>query len=130
VQEVPSLLAISDIFLYTSVRGAYFPMAILEAMASACAVIASTQPASNATLLAQGRGIAVPPGDSVQTSKALVQLISDLETCKRMGMLAREYVMTYHSPDAFRRTLLRATPWAALPELLERGTETLDGEGR
>jgi hypothetical protein len=56
--------------------------------------------------------------------------MSDLETCKRMGILAREYVMTYHSPDAFRRTLLRATPWAALPELLKRGAETLGGEER
>jgi glycosyltransferase involved in cell wall biosynthesis len=130
VQEVPSLLAMSDIFLYTSVRGACLPMAILEAMASACAVIASTQPVSNATLLAQGRGIAVPPGDVAQTSEALVRLLSDPELCKRMGMLAREYVMTYHSPVAFRRALLRVTSWAALDELLCGTTETLCGEER
>jgi glycosyltransferase involved in cell wall biosynthesis len=128
VQEVPSLLAMSDIFLYTSVRGACLPMAILEAMASACAVIASTQPVSNATLLAQGRGIAVPPGDIAQTSEALVRLMSDGELCKRMGMLARDYVMTYHSPVAFRRALLRVTSWAALDELLGGTTETLYGE--
>src|SRR5207248_2390032 len=107
VQEVPSLLAISDIFLYTSVRGACLPMAILEAMASACAVIASTQPVSNAILLAQGRGIAVPAGDIAQTSDALVRLMSDLAIGKRMGKLARDYVMTYHSPVAFRRVLLQ-----------------------
>ncbi len=120
VQEVSSLLAISDIFLYTSVRGACLPMAILEAMASACAVIASTQPVSNAALLAQERGIVVPPGDIVQTSKALVRLMSDPELCQRMGKLARDYVMTYHTPVAFRRALLRVTSWAALDELVRR----------
>jgi glycosyltransferase involved in cell wall biosynthesis len=130
VQEIPALLAISDIFLYTSVRGACFPIAILEAMASACAVIASTQPVSNATLLAQGRGIAVPPGDIAQTSEALVRLISNSELCKHMGKLARDYVMTYHSPGAFRRALLRVTSWAALDELLSETTETLCGEER
>jgi glycosyltransferase involved in cell wall biosynthesis len=118
-QEVASLLAISDIFLYTGVRGACLPMAILEAMASACAVIASTQPASNAVLLAEGRGIAVPPGDVARTSEALVQLMNDPEGCKRMGKLAREYVVAHHSPAAFRRTLMRVTSWAALHELLE-----------
>ncbi len=130
VQEVPSLLAISDIFLYTSVRGACLPMAILEAMASACAVIASAQPPSNATLLAQERGIVVPPGDIAQTSEALVQLMNDRETCIRMGQLARSYVKTYHSPVAFRRALLRVTSWAALDELLGGISATLRSEKR
>ena len=130
VQEVPSLLAISDIFLYTSVRGACFPMAVLEAMASACAVIASTQPASNATLLAEGRGIAVPAADIAQTSEALVRLISDFKTRERMGRLAREYVMTYHSPDSFRRTLIRATSWRALHEFLDDRIKTTHSEER
>jgi glycosyltransferase involved in cell wall biosynthesis len=118
-QEVASLLAISDIFLYTGVRGACLPMAILEAMASASAVIASTQPASNAVLLAKGRGIAVPPGDVARTSASLVQLMNDPEGCKHMGKLAREYVVAHHSPAAFRRTLMRVTSWAALHELWE-----------
>src|SRR5207245_10390627 len=59
--EVIALLGLSDIFLYTSTRGACFSMAILEAMASGCAVVASTLPVANASLLAEGRGIAVPP---------------------------------------------------------------------
>jgi glycosyltransferase involved in cell wall biosynthesis len=117
--EVVSLLGISDIFLYTSTRGACFAMAVLEAMASRCAVIASTEPIANAILLAEGRGVAVPPYDVEQTTKALVQLMNDQELCGRMGSLARDYIALHHSPTVFRRTLLRATQWSELDVLLK-----------
>ncbi|HLQ30948.1 MAG TPA: D-glucuronyl C5-epimerase family protein [Ktedonobacteraceae bacterium] len=117
VDEVITVLGISDIFLYTSWRGAGYPLAILEAMASGCAVVASTEPIANAYLLTEGRGIAVPPGDVAQTSAALVRLLSNREGCHQMGQLARSYVAQYHSPAVFRRTLQRATHWAALDEL-------------
>jgi glycosyltransferase involved in cell wall biosynthesis len=120
--EVLSLLSISDIFLYTSTRGACFAMAVLEAMASCCAVIASNEPISNALLLAEGRGIAVPAYDVEQTSNALVQLINNQELCSHMGSLARDYIATYHSPASFRRTLMRATYWSELDMLLKRET--------
>jgi glycosyltransferase involved in cell wall biosynthesis len=116
--EVVSLLSISDIFLYTSTRGACFAMAVLEAMASGCAVIASTEPVSNAKLLAEGRGFAVPAYDVEQASKALARLMNDQELCSRMGSLARKYIALYHSPAIFRRTLLRATYWSELDKLL------------
>lgn len=107
--EVTDLLSISDIFLYTSTRGACYAMAILEAMASACAVIASTEPLSNALLLAEERGLAVPAGDIEQTEQALLSLLYDEERCRHMGKLARAYIAEYHSPTIFRDMLLRAT---------------------
>src|SRR5207245_3045197 len=107
-EEVITLLGISDIFLYTSTRGTCFPMAVLEAMASGCAVIASTEPMSNAHLLAEGRGIAVSPGDAEQTGTALVRLVNDPECCRQMGRLARAYIARHHSPALFRRTLMRS----------------------
>ena len=116
--DVFSLLSISDIFLYTSTRGACFPMAVLEAMASGCAVIASTQPMSNSHLLAEGRGIAVQSGDVEETCRALTQLASDVERCRRMGQLSRAYIHEHHSPETFKRTLQRATYW---PGLGQRG---------
>ncbi len=125
--EVVTLLGISDIFLYTSTRGACMAMAVLEAMASSCAVIASTEPLSNAVLLSEGRGIAISTGDIEQTSKALIHLLSDVELCHRMGKLAREYVSLHHSPEIFRRTLLRATRWSSLDILLDaaKNSETV-----
>jgi len=117
--KVNTLLGISDIFLYTSTRGACFAMAILEAMASGCAVIASTEPLSNEVLLAEERGIAVPPRDVAETGKALERLLNDVELCHRMGVAARDYIAAHHSPTLFRRNLLRATCWCGLDELLE-----------
>jgi glycosyltransferase involved in cell wall biosynthesis len=73
---------------------------------------------SNAHLLAEGRGIAVPPGDGEQTAMALVRLLKDPELCRQMGRLAREYIAVQHSPAMFRRTLMRATYWSALDEIL------------
>ncbi len=107
--EVLTLFGISDIFLYTSMRGACMAMAVLEAMASGCAVIASTEPLSNAMLLAGERGIAVPAGDSGRTSNALLALLNDVERCHRMGLRAREYISSYHNPASFRRVLLQVT---------------------
>ena len=113
-KDVFSLLSISDILLYTSTRGACFPMAVLEAMASGCAVIASTQPMSNSHLLAEGRGIAVQPGNVEDTCRALAQLVSDVERCRGMGQLSRAYIQEHHSPETFKRTLQRATYWPGL----------------
>nr|HET6905120.1 D-glucuronyl C5-epimerase family protein [Ktedonobacteraceae bacterium] len=116
-EDALSLLGISDIFLYTSTRGACFSMSVLEAMASGCAVIASTEPMSNKHLLAEGRGIAVPPGDAEQTGAALVRLVNDPECRRQMGCLARGYVALHHSAALFRRTLMRATYWSELDSL-------------
>ena len=73
---------------------------------------------SNAHLLAEGRGIAVAAGDAMQTSTALVRLINDIELCRQMGRLARNYITVQHSPAMFRRSLLRVTYWSALDALL------------
>ena len=103
------LLAISDIFLYSGTRGTNYSMAVLEAMAAGCAIIASVVPQSNATLLAEGRGIAVEPGNSTAISDALVRLCSDLALLPQMGQLAREYVATHHNAEMLGRSLLRAS---------------------
>lgn len=125
-QEVVRLLAISDIFLYTSVRGACFPMAVLEAMASGCAVIASNEPLANAQVLSEGRGIVVPAADVEQTSMALECLLRDTDLRDRMGKAAREYIAVHHSAEAFRRVLLRASYWSDVDKLLGTQAEPLE----
>jgi glycosyltransferase involved in cell wall biosynthesis len=110
--EVIRLLGISDIFLYTSTRGTNYSMAVLEAMAAGCAVIASTEPVSNAELLSGGRGLAIPSGDPAAATEALVRTICDLPLCRRMGASARQYVIDHHDGTSLRRSLLRATYWS------------------
>lgn len=107
--DVVSLLGISDIFLYSGTRGTNYSMAVLEAMAAGCAVIASVMPQSNAQLLAEGRGIAITPASATDISAALVRLCGDLTLCHNMGYMAREYVTTYHSAQMLKRSLLRAS---------------------
>lgn len=106
--EVRDLLAITDIFLYSGTRGTNYSMAVLEAMVAECAVIASTSPQSNATLLAEERGIAVTPGSASEIAGALVHLWNNPAMIAHMGQGARQYVMQHHSADALQRSLLQA----------------------
>ena len=78
-------------------------------MASSCAVIASTEPIANAFLLSDGRGFSVPFGNVEQTSEALLRLVTDAPLCRRMGIVARNYVSSYHNPEQFKCVLLQAT---------------------
>jgi glycosyltransferase involved in cell wall biosynthesis len=109
--EVRMLLGISDIFLYAGTRGIN-PVAVLEAMAAGCAVIGAKAPRLVAEYLAEGRGLAIAPGDAEATASALLQAIGDLDRCRVMGRRAREYVTTHNTAAALRRSLLRATSWA------------------
>ena len=117
-EDVATLLSISDIFLHTSTRGAYYSMTVLEAMASGCAIIASDQPPLNAQLLADGRGIVVPAGDVEQTARALVSLW-DIPPGHQMGADARRYIQRSHSPTSLRRVLQRATYWSKCDSFLD-----------
>lgn len=110
-EDVAHLLTLSDIFLYTGTRGTNYSMAVLEAMAAGCAVVATVEPRSNAHLLAESRGIAIPVGDADAVSEALTRLVADPVQRERMGQDARLYVLEHHSGDALRRCLLRATYW-------------------
>ncbi len=123
--EVVALLAISDIFLYSGTRGTNYSMAVLEAMAAGCAVVASTSPQSNAKLLAEGRGVAIPSGEAAPIATALVRLCSDGALCSQMGQSAREYVTRFHSAEMLRRSLLQATYFspALVMELVNMGVE-------
>jgi glycosyltransferase involved in cell wall biosynthesis len=116
--EVIKLLGITDIFLYTGKRGAGYPMAVLEAMASGCAVIASTTHMVNTRMLADGRGIGVPVGDVGKTYQALLQLLSDPALRRESGERARAYVAEQHSPRMLKRAVMRVVGWSALEQML------------
>ncbi|HCI78613.1 MAG TPA: hypothetical protein DHW02_02865 [Ktedonobacter sp.] len=109
-EEVIGILGMSDIFLFTSWRAAGYPLTVLEAMASACAVIAATDSLATQEMLADGRGVILSVGDIAGTAQAIVQLVSNPQLCHDMGRSARSYVASQHSPDMFRRSLMRVVP--------------------
>jgi phosphatidylinositol alpha-mannosyltransferase len=121
LDDVSRLLGVSDIFLYSgpntythasshkSSNSDYHSMTVLEAMSSGCAIVASTEPTSNTRLLADGRGIIVPSNDAAAMATALVELCSNPQQRARMGHLARLYILTHHTSDLLKRTLLRST---------------------
>lgn len=128
IDEIREILGASDIFLYTSWRGAGYPLAILEAMASACAVIATNEPIANAQMLADGRGMVVPIGNIQGIVDGIVQLLNNLDICHLMGQKARAYVALSHSPTMLQRTLLRMSYWSDL-KTLKQPMSDVDGEG-
>jgi len=111
-EETQRLLTIGDIFLYSGTRGTNFSMAVLEAMAAGCAVIATTDPISNARLLADGRGFAIPAGQAAPIAEALTIALTQHERRRQMGRDAQAYMAREHSAEAMRRGLHRATGWA------------------
>jgi glycosyltransferase involved in cell wall biosynthesis len=117
--QVALLLGISDIFLYNGTRGVN-SVAVLEAMAAGCAVIASSVPRSHIQLLARGRGLAIEPHSPHAVAHALGQLCTQAHERQQMGERARAYIAAHHSEQGLRRALWRATFFA--PELVPAAT--------
>jgi glycosyltransferase involved in cell wall biosynthesis len=112
-EEVAALLSASDIFLYTGNRGTNYSVAVLEAMAAGCAVVATTDVRSNARVLAEGRGYPVPAGEARSVAGALARALTHDDERRFAGMAAHAYVAEHHSADALRRCLRQATGWIA-----------------
>lgn len=91
-EDVHELLAKSHIFLRPSTSEGR-SLAILEAMAAGCAVIASDI-AANSELVDHGRtGILVPAGDVSALRDALAELVEDRSLRERLGNAARAQVL-------------------------------------
>lgn len=101
---VATLLSAADVFVYAGRQGANTPYAVLEAMAAGLAVIATTEPAVHAEMLADGRGRAVPPGDMEALAAAIAEFGSP-ERRAEAGLGARGYVERWHAPEVLDREL-------------------------
>ena len=97
--DVAELLAAADIFVYAGRQGTNTPYAVLEAMAAGLAVVASTEPAVHGPMLAEGRGIAVPPADVGALRAALDRLLAAPRLRAECGRRARAYVEEHHAPS-------------------------------
>lgn len=90
VDDVPALLAEADIFVLPT-RGEWgegCPVALLEAMASGLASIASDVPGSRDVIEHDASGLLVRPDDPIALRQAIRQLL-DAEERRRLGQAAR-----------------------------------------
>jgi glycosyltransferase involved in cell wall biosynthesis len=104
-EELPGLLRAADIFVYAARQGTNVPVAVLEAMASGLAVVATTEPIAHAEILDQGRGSPVAPGDAAVLARAIEAYAVDPAARRTAGAAAREYVEAHHARAAFRGEL-------------------------
>lgn len=103
--EVARRLAGADVFCLPSYWEG-FPLALLEAMASGCAVVA-TRVGDIPTILAGGRGgILIDPGDVEGLTSALRRLVDDPEERERLGREARRLVRERYSSERVAERVL------------------------
>lgn len=106
-EDMPELYRSADVLLFPTVREG-FPLAVVEAMASGLAIVASDC-SSLPELVDEGRGgYLCPPGDAAAFAERLNRLSKAREVCADMGGYNREKAVdSYRFADmveAYRRT--------------------------
>ena len=98
-RDIPRLLGALDVYVQPS-RFEGMPLALLEAMAAARPVIASSID-GNRDLIENGvHGWLVPPEDPVMLSTAIQEAISDFKEAQRRGISAHQRVAAHFGVDS------------------------------
>ncbi|MFB7370474.1 glycosyltransferase family 4 protein [Streptomyces sp. NPDC056222] len=111
--DVPGVLKDSSLFALSS-RGEGFPLALMEAMATAVPCVAFDVAPGVREIITDGEnGLVVPPGNTAEFARKLDKLISDQELRDRMGEAARVDIQRYSTDEIVAR-------WENLFTLLDR----------
>lgn len=97
-RDIPQLLAAFDIFVLPTLREG-FPVAVLEAMSSGCAVVASNFPANLELITSEENGLITPMKDSLTLQKQIERLIKNKTLRNKLGENARRKVLDNFSLD-------------------------------
>ncbi len=90
-QDVPQILAVSDIFILTSLWEG-LPRALLEAMASGLVPVCYAADGISEMVQDGVNGFLVKPGDAAALANRVTQLAADEALRRRLGLKAREAV--------------------------------------
>ncbi|HJV18964.1 MAG TPA: glycosyltransferase family 4 protein [Sediminibacterium sp.] len=104
--DIPELLHNFDIFVSPSTSPDPFPTVVLEAMASACAVVATAHGGVTEMITQQVEGILIPRDDAAAAAAMMAPLITDASLRQQLGKAASEKVQTTYSMEAFERKLI------------------------
>jgi glycosyltransferase involved in cell wall biosynthesis len=91
-QDVPDLLAASDIFVLPSLWEG-LSMALLEAMASGLPIVASAVSGTVQVITHNETGLLVPPGDVSGLVEAIAAILNDPHRAQALGVAAQEHVV-------------------------------------
>jgi glycosyltransferase involved in cell wall biosynthesis len=90
-QDVPELLAASDLFVLPSLWEG-LPMALIEAMAASKAVVATAVSGTVQVVVPNETGLLVPPGDAKLLAQAIEQLLTNPMQTRVMGAAGKRRV--------------------------------------
>lgn len=104
VADVAELYAAMDVVVHTSIEPEPFGLVITEAMAYGVPVVASTLGAPREIIHDGVDGYLVHPADTDKLASTVIDLLTNDELRKRMGMLAKQEVTTRYDAHAFARS--------------------------
>jgi len=110
--DIARLLAALDVFVMPSLREG-LPLALLEAMASGCAAVASNIPGIDEVVTDERDGLLVAPGDADSLARALARLADAPQRRRSLGEAARQRMEERFSLDrcvSAYETLYRELP--------------------
>lgn len=98
-EELPALLAASDVFVMATIRDEGFPMTIPEAMACGLPVVASRVGGIPSAVADGTTGFLVPMGDVAALTQAIARLLTDTSLLHAMSAAAHNMAVTRLSRD-------------------------------
>jgi glycosyltransferase involved in cell wall biosynthesis len=100
--DVPALLARSDVACLPSLAEG-LPNAVMEAMAAGLPVVATSVGGTPELVIPGETGLLVPPGQAEPLAQALLDLLGDPDSSRRMGGRGRRLIAREYSLDALAR---------------------------
>ena len=90
IEDIPSLLEQSDIFILPSYYGEGLSKALIEAAACGLAVITTDMPGCRDAIIPNVTGLLIPPRDTTALVSAIEKLVNDDDLRKNMGDAGRK----------------------------------------
>lgn len=97
-EDIPALLSALDVLVLSS-RWEGLPNVILEAMAAARPVVATSVDGVHGVVRSGVTGLLVPPGDPLSMAQACLGLVSNSDLRTRFGQAGYEYVSQQYNLD-------------------------------
>jgi len=96
--DIPAVMSALDVLVLSS-RWEGLPNVVLEAMAAARAVVATSVDGVEGVVTSGKTGLLVPPGDSLALAQACLELVSNPDLRYRLGQAGYRYVAENYSLD-------------------------------